>query len=227
MKKMILAACMSVLFFGVQAQETYNSSGRQGAPRFKENKQVKGFDPHRLIFGGGLSAGFSGGTLILGVSPLAGYRITDRLSAGVRLGYLYNWIKDGQGYINGVTGAVELENVNYHLFSPGIWARFLVWNNIFVHTEFEYNIYSYKSYATTYQDPGFTSERLFDKAPSLLLGLGYRQPVSDNASFVIEVYYDVLQDIPANQRTDIYGNTYSISPYAGRIDFRVGFNIGF
>lgn len=227
MKKIALFLFCILVFGTVQAQVIYNSSGKKGEAKYKENAQKKGFDAHRLIFGGGFGAGFGNGNLVLSVSPIAGYRFSERLSAGLRLGYQYNWIKDGQYYYNGATGYYNAENINYHVIAPGVWGRFIVWNNIFVHAEYEYNVFTYKEYTTILTEPWYSTSRAWDHANCLLLGVGLRQPITNNASFVFEVFYDVLQNIPANQRTDVYGNTYSISPYAGRVDFRIGFNVGF
>ncbi|HET8574128.1 MAG TPA: hypothetical protein VFL76_09675 [Edaphocola sp.] len=228
MKKIILSLLM-VCFLAttLHAQVIYNSSGKKGEAQYKQNAQKEGFDPHKLIFGGGFGFGFGSGSLTLSISPVAGYRFTDRFSAGLRLGYQYNWIKDGQYVINGMSGMVEAKNFNYHIIGPGVWTRFIVWNNIFLHAAYEYNIFTYKSYNTTYTMPGTSSYRAWDHANSLLLGIGLRQPVSDNASFVLMVGYDVLQNISSNMRTDVYGQKYSISPYAGTLDVRIGFNIGF
>lgn len=227
MKKTILIIVCSLFFASLHAQVIYNSSGKKGKPEYKENAQKKGFDSHKLIFGGGLGFGFGYGVLALSVSPIVGYRISDRFSAGFRLGYQYNWIKNGQSYINGVSAAIDYPNLNYHIIAPGLWTRFIVWNNIFLHAEYEPNIFTYKKYETSYLSPGYTTKRVWDHANCLLLGLGLRQPISDNASLVILVSYDVLQNIPSNMRIDGGGNEYSISPYANRVDFRIGFNIGF
>ena len=227
MKKLALTLLCGLLLTTLHAQVIYNSSGKKGEAQYKKNAEKKGFDPHKLIFGGGLGAGFGSGALVLSVSPVVGYRLTDRLSAGFRLGYQYNWIKNGQLYINGISGAVEGQNLNYHIVAPGVWGRFIVWNNIFLHAEYEYNVFTYKDFIGSNMPPGYMATRTWDHANCLLVGVGLRQPVSDNASFVFEIYYDVLQNIPSNLRTDINGNQYSISPYAGRVDFRIGFNIGF
>ena len=50
-------------------------------------------------------------------------------------------------------------------------------------------------------------------APSVLVGIGYRQPITDNSSLYIMGMYDVLQ--------------HEYSPYRGGIFPRIGFNIGF
>ena len=227
MKKIVLALMVCFLAGTVNAQVIYNSSGKKGEAQYQRNAEKKGFDPHKLIFGGGFSFGFGSGSLLLSVSPIAGYRFTDRFSAGLRMGYQYNWTKDWPFTYNGITGYGVIKNLNYHIISPGVWGRFIVWDNIFIQAEYEYNIFTYKNYISSPKEPGYISSRAWDHANSLLLGIGLRQPVSDNSSFVLIASYDVLQNISSNMRTDVYGQEYSISPYAGTLDVRIGFNIGF
>ena len=226
MKKIILSALIGIVCSSAAiAQETYNSSGRGGAAKYKENQQKKGFDINRLIFGGGLGFGMGTGSLSFGISPVVGYRITDNFSAGISLGYQYLRVKDYFPVLNYRTANYDLYNLNANTFSGGVWARYVIWQNLFAHVEFENNYSTYKDYFSD-QD-GVFSERINQYVPCLLLGGGFRQPISDNASFVIMALYDVLQDIPGNTRVDQQGNKYSVSPYANRLDFRVGFNIGF
>ena len=54
----------------------------------------KGFDPSRIICGGGFGFGFGSVTNIEQLSPIVGYRFTDQFSAGIGLGYQYFSIKD-------------------------------------------------------------------------------------------------------------------------------------
>lgn len=226
-KQSVFIILFSLLFIfdNSFAQEKYNSSGRKGDANYTPNRQKSGFDPNRLILGGGFDGGGGSGIFALGVSPLVGYRVTNHFSAGVQLGYQYMWVKNGQWAMDGNSGQILYKNLNYHIVSPGVWARMLLFSNVFLMTQYEHNIYSYKGYVTS--TSGLTARRQWDKSASLLLGAGLRQPISNNSSFVIMAFYDVLQNIKYNQRIDAQGNTYSISPYANTIGFKVGFNLGF
>lgn len=227
MKRIILLALTAILALGnVQAQEVYNSSGKRGEAKYKANQQKKGFDVNRLIFGGGLGFGMGNGSISFGISPVVGYRITDNFSAGISLGYQYFRIKDYIPVYNPNSSNYEFYNFNSNMFSGGVWARYVIWQNIFAHVEFENNYTTYKDYY--YDQRGVNSERISQYVPCLLLGGGFRQPIGENASFVVMALYDALQNIPSNTRVDPSNNQrYSISPYANRLDFRVGFNIGF
>ena len=90
----------------------------------------------------------------------------------------------------------------------------MIFTNLFVHAEYEHNFMSFTDYRFDLNGNGtIESYKLKYNSPALLLGLGYRQPVSDNASFVILALYDVIQD--------------KYSPYYRRIDLRIGLNVGF
>ncbi len=225
MRKYFLLSLLCLAVAYAQAQEIYNSSGKRGEAQYKPNATKKGFDPNKLILGGGLGFGVASGTLSFSIAPIVGYRITDRFAAGISLGYQYFRVKDGIGIYNYQTNRPEFYNLNYHLFAPGVWGRFVAWQNLFLHAEFEHNFMTYNNYYSDYQ--GIHKSRVADNVPCLLVGAGYRQPVGEYVSIVFMALYDVLQNIPGNQRVDNAGNSYSLSPYAGRVDFRIGFNIGF
>lgn len=224
MKKFLWVTLLCLTCYSMHAQETYNSSGRGGDAKYKVNQTKKGFDPNRLIFGGGLGLSF-GSTTAISVSPIIGYRITDNFAAGVSLGYQYFRVNDYIPVYNYQTSGYDYYDYKSSVFSTGLWARYVFLENFFVHTEFEYNFMSFNDYYSDYN--GVYSEKTKYNVPSLLLGGGYRQPVGEHLSFVVMALYDVLQDIPGNTRVDQQGNRYSLSPYADRIDFRVGVNIGF
>ncbi len=227
MKKWLVILVMLFISAGVFAQEHYNSSGKKGNTSYKPNQKEKGFNTDKLIFGGGIGGGMGSGSVAVMVSPIIGYRITDYFSAGVSLGYMYWHQKDYFGVYNTNTSSYDLFNLNAHTFAPGVWTRFVPLDFLFVHLEYEHNLMTFKNYefGSNNQPNSF---REWQSVPCLLVGGGYRQPITDRASFVIYGLYDVLQNIPSNMRTDpSTGTRYSISPYARRLDIRMGVNFGF
>jgi hypothetical protein len=198
MKRITLIVCLLFsLCLQAGAQEIYNSSGARNA-RPKPQKEG-GFDPQRLIFGGGLWVTFGQVTSIY-VAPVVGYRFSDRFAAGTGLTYEY-W-RD------------KVYEQDYNLLAPSIWTRFLVFQNLFLQAEYQQ---SFMSFSWMGFDPNGSGNvvRLKDKfsVPSLLLGGGYRQPITENSSMYMMAMYDVIQD--------------PMSPYRGIVDFRIGFNVGF
>lgn len=207
MKKicMMIALCL-MAGAGANAQEVYNSSGARTTVPKKPTKP-KGFDPQRLIFGGGLGLSF-GDVTSIGVAPIIGYRITENFAGGVGLGYQYLRVKD-YIYIQGT-------NYDYktNLISPSVWLRHIVFSNFFAHAEYEHNFMTFTDYRFDPNGSGnIESYKLKYNSPALLLGAGFRQPVTENSSFIVLALYDVIQD--------------KYSPYYNRLDFRFGFNVGF
>lgn len=214
MKKILLALIVSVTGVSAFAQDTvYSSSGRPVSDyRKRQKEEDKKFDKSKLIFGGGLIFGIGNGITNLGLSPIVGYRFTDKLAAGIGLGYQYYGNKQAKQYYD--TSQPTPYPVNdFHLktsiYSASLWARYLVFNNIFVHLEPEMN--SYKRFVDWENNYSVELERVF--VPSILVGAGIRQPITDRLSLVGILLYDVLQE-PG-------------SPYYRRVDIRFGFNVGF
>ncbi len=229
MKKLLLPLLLLINFSQIDAQEIYNSSGKPGAAQYKENQTKKGFDARRLVFGGGLGLAFGTITNIY-VAPSIGYRLTDKFAAGISVGYNYYREKDRLFSYNRNTQQRKTIPFTQSIYTGGVWGRYLIIPNIMVQAEFEVNNISYINFSKgTYDDKHGWSQYYKDRMsiPSLLLGGGYRQPIGELGSMYIMAMYDVLQDIPANTRVDQTGTKYSISPYADRIDFRIGFTIGF
>lgn len=214
MKKIIFTLLVSTLAFSTYAQEIYSSSGK---PLNENNKttdeeEEKGFNPNNMIFGGGFVLGAGGGVTNIGISPIIGYRFTERLSAGIGLGYQYLSVKNYDAYIDN-TGASRSYTLKTSIYSGSIWSRFVVWQNVFLHVEPEMifwnrvnNVY-YDAVANKVVED---KKNLF--VPRLLLGGGLRQPISDRVSFVATALYDVIQD--------------PNSPYNG-FDIRFGVVAGF
>lgn len=187
------------------AQETYNSSGARMAARPKQ-QQKKGFDKEKLVYGGGFSFNFFNGVFSAGLSPVLGYRITDRFVAGIGLGYVYASQRD----FNRI--GAQTFPLRRHLITPSAWARYLVISNFFVHVEGEYNVQNWRFTEANFQGEP-EKARLTVSSPAVLVGGGLRQPIAEYSSLFIMGLYDVLQD--------------PNSPYyRNGIDFRVGVNIG-
>ncbi len=210
--KRLLVVILICIGFSASSQEVYTSSGKPANAR-KRQQEEKGFDASKLIFGGGLALGF-GTVTNLGISPVVGYRITDNFAAGISLGYQYNRIKNFWSIQDPVTGAYKNIHYKASILSGGVWTRYVVWQNIFAHAEYEHNLLTYNEPAYDQNGSGNIVEKKTKlDAPALLLGGGFRQPMTENSSFVISALYDVLQ--------------HEYSPYGNQLFFRFGFNVGF
>lgn len=202
--------CLSI---EATAQRVYTSSGRPLNARKKEEHKKKGFDISRIVLGGGIGFSWGDQYASFSISPVVGYRILDKLAVGVGGGYQYFWQKNFFS-VPDVYGIEHLYDLKASITSVSVWARYMVFPRLIVHAEYEHNFFSYTDYRFSSSGTGdIESYREKYNAPSVLLGIGYRQPVGENASVFIMGMYDVVQD--------------KYSPYGNTIFPRIGFNIGF
>ena len=218
MKRLYATLFLSLFLTAVVAQEeVYSSSGKPLNRTQKNVKDDRLIDPGRLIIGGWGLFGIGAGVTNIGVTPILGYRITDNFSAGIGFGYQYLRIKNNNTVIvDPNVGTEEYRPLNAHIYSPSVWLRHIIWNNIFGHVEYEQNIFSQTRYTndhTQYATRPIIKIKETISVPSLLVGGGLRQPVGERSSLVIMLLYDVLQDIN--------------SPYRNTVAIRFGFNHGF
>lgn len=207
MKNVILALLLITGISYASAQEVYTSSGKPGY--HKKSKKTQGYDPDRLILGGGFTAGFGSGYVNVGASPIVGYRITNSFSAGIGLGYQYY-----QEPHDNIDPADPLKVFYYkeNIVYPNVWARMMVYRNFYVTSSFEYDIITlkYPGYDGVSANPTTLKANVTNSC--LLMGAGFRQPLGGRVSMFIEMVYDVLQG--------------KYSPYVGPPTFRVGFAAG-
>ena len=156
--------CLLILGGSVLAQDSIQSDSPAPQP-----KQDIG---QRIYYGGSIGLTFGSYTRI-GVYPLVGYKITPKLSAGIKLGYEY--IKDNRY-------ATQYETSNY---GASLFTRYRIIPQLYAHVEFaglNYELYN----------PLGESQR--EWVPFLLVGGGYSQPVGPRTWLNVEVLFDVLQN---------------------------------
>lgn len=212
MKRTSLLLTLCLLFtLAANAQQVYNSSGRRTPMKKKVDHS---FDPSKLIFGGGVGFQIDNGVFGFSVAPIVGYRITDKLSAGVGLSYQLISAKNYIVVTDPTTGLDKTYNYNASILTPSVWARYIVFENFFVQGSFERN---FQSFTDVRYDPNGSGQiesfKRKYQSSAALVGGGFRQPITDNSSFVVMLLYDVIGD--------------KYSPYVSRLDYRVGFNVGF
>lgn len=193
---MILLLFVSLSY--ASAQDVYTSSGKTN---YKKAKKHKGYDPDKLIVGGGINGGFNSGAVAAGLSPFVGYRLTKNLSAGVGVGYLYSRIPD---YYDQLTDKIYY--ANSHLVYPSVWARYVVWRNIFLSTAYEYDLINQKRPLDQYGQLNPTKSSYTNSC--MWVGAGLKQPIAGRVSLYAELRFDVLQQ--------------PNSPYLNGPDLRVG-----
>jgi hypothetical protein len=172
-----LMACISPMIAQVEPPPRTSSSNREP---FID----------RLTFGGHLGLQFGNQTYVE-VAPLVGYRITERLIAGIGLKYIYYKFDD------------RYLVYSDHLYGGGPFARYLIFEELFVHVEHEVlNMRVYDYLTRTFQRKNISS---------VFVGGGYRQMIGDNSAIELMLLYNINESIN--------------SPYINPI-FRVGFGFG-
>ena len=183
-----MLVCLSAS--GSFAQDVYTSSS--GLKGYRHKRPQKGYDPAKLIVGGGINFGYSGDYANFGISPIVGYLFSDAFSAGIGVGYqFYKAPNEEVTYITNQPSYIR-ENIVF----PSIWAKYQVYKNWFADASAEYNIINVSGQAIAYDQNGnqyAVNSNFNTGVPCLLLGVGYRQPLGGRVSVFVEGLVDVLQ----------------------------------
>lgn len=203
MKKLLLAVLLLMGVTGAMAQQVYNSSGKAN---YKKKKHT-GYDPDKLVLGGGINLGIGSGYASLGVSPIAGYRVGKHWFAGVGLGYQYLQMPDKIDQYNNIL--LSFQNIVY----PSAWTRVFVYRNIYAVGIYEYDIINKKSSEMNVFTSEFEPVKQNISNQCLFVGVGTKQSLGGRVSLYMELVYDVIQG--------------KNSPYpTGSPNIRVGLAIG-
>lgn len=128
---------MVILIIAVSAQD---AEAQRKKKKKKRGEPETSFAMEKLWYGGSATLGFSGsGSLSVftaGLSPMVGYKITPAISAGPRVGFLYQYVR-GQASDN------TIKSVGLGSYSMGLFARAKFLRSLFVHTEYSYEINTY------------------------------------------------------------------------------------
>ncbi|MBP6978883.1 MAG: hypothetical protein KBB71_11290 [Lentimicrobiaceae bacterium] len=154
------------------AQDHTRDSILHARPSFKD----------RIFLGGNFGVQFGEITLV-DVSPLAGYRITTRLSAAVGLIYQY-YQEDYYQY-----------RYSTHIFGGRIWLRYNVFRGLFAHAEYE--LLNYDPYDSFLEDDRIS-------VSSYLLGGGYTQWLGGNSFISLSVLWDLNESAYSLYRNPVF-----------------------
>jgi hypothetical protein len=167
--------------------------------QIEEEKTNKPSIKEKLFFGGGLGLSF-GDVTFVNIAPVVGYRITPKLSAGLRLFYQYRSYKD---YYSGTGNQTYSSND----FGVGVFGRFIVFGPIYIQAEYEYTSYEYYIQIDEKQRLGFNS---------FMAGGGFMQPMGRNVAFFLTAMYNFS-----------YKDDNSPQPYGSPLILRMGVSAGF
>ena len=120
---------------------------------------------NRIYVGGNIGLQF-GTVTFIDISPLVGYRITDKLSAGI--GFTYWYFKDNR----------ILTDINPNVYGGRIFGKYYLFPNVFAYSEYEVlNM----EVITSIGSYNYLRERM--NVESLFIGGGYSQRIGEHASF--------------------------------------------
>ena len=147
----------------------------------------------RLYFGGNFGLQFGNFTHIE-ASPIVGYMINDKLSAGV--GVVYQYFR--------VRGSNQFNDYETNIYGGKLFGRYNFSQQLFGYTEYENISLEFRSSQTA------DLSRIW--VPAFFIGGGYFQPIGNRAGFTIMALYNLLHN-PAR-------SPYN-SPFVLRVGFTI------
>jgi hypothetical protein len=161
-KILLILFCISA---AIQAQDSTSTK----KPKPKTQPKEKFSD--KVFFGGNIGMQF-GTITFFEFSPLVGYRINEKVSAGIGLTYQYYQYKDR--YIDFKT----------NVYGGRVFGRYFFTDYLFGHAEYEYlNLEAFD----------FRRHRV--DVGSLMAGGGYYQRFSDRAGIVAMILYNFTESV--------------------------------
>jgi len=140
----------------------------------------------RIYFGGNFGLNFGTDYSVVEVAPLAGYKLTEKLSVGLGITYIYYSVRNR--YSN--------EKYQSSIYGGDIFARYFFLDNLFGHVE---------TGALNLDVPAVYYPYALSRqwVPNFLVGGGYRSQIGEHASFVIMLLYDLIDDTNSPYRNPI------------------------
>jgi len=197
MKKTMLLSIL-VLSVNLLFSQTINtteinksdSTYQQKSPEQEQVKKQKKAKSHqnKLFFGGSLGFSFGSYTSIR-VYPMIGYKLTPKLSTGVK--FMYEYSKH------------NASSNTYNNYGASIFARYRIIPQIYVHAEYNY---------MNYQGYNYNNEGYRYAVPYLFLGGGFVQRIGKSTYAYAEILFDVLNDSnsPYNEWNPFYSVGVSV-----------------
>lgn len=134
----------------------------------KPPKQKSSF-ASKLYYGGTIGLSFGSYTRV-GIYPLVGYKLTPKLSVGVKFAYEY------------ISNSSNNETYTSSNYGGSLFARYRIIPPLYVHVEYAQMSYEF------YNNDGR------EWVPFLLAGAGYSKSIGGKAWVNVEVLFDLLQD---------------------------------
>ena len=176
----------TLLSFTVRAQ--WGNEEMDEKPDFKD----------RIFTGGGLGMSFNSYSNYFSVSPLIGYKISNKLATGIGFQYRYTSYKT-------ITPRISTSD-----YGASPFVRYNVYPPLFLHAEYEY---------LNYQFVYSNGEKFRKGYGSFMMGAGIFQPLGRMAGIFAMGLYNFSYLNP--------NSLYDYSPYSSPWVFRAGITAGF
>lgn len=155
-------------------------------PKDENKEENKGFSWDKVFVGGNFWMQFGNYTFI-DISPMVGYRFTEKFSAGLGPSYQYLSIKD-LGY-----------SFSTNAYGGRVFGRYFIWQNLFTHSELELiNL------------EAFDIQRRRVNVTNLYVGGGYRQMLGERAYADIVVLWNLNESVYSPYRNPIIRAGFNI-----------------
>jgi len=165
-----------ILILFLSSQLNAQEYARQ--PREKK----KAFAKERFYLGGNFGLWF-GTTTYIELSPLLGYKITERWHVGLGLTYIYFKGTFLDQYYN-------VYSINTSVYGGRMLTRFYIMENLFAHAEYE--VLYLEAPVYDINTGSYVTQR--KSVPGFLVGGGYSQKMGARSAFYIMVLYNLIYD---------------------------------
>ncbi len=207
--KYVLFALFTLTSF-ISTAGNHEMASLYAAPA-KKKKKTTGVDLTRLLIGPGFGFGAGTRAFSFNLSPSVAYCLTEDFHVGITLGF--NYYQEAYDYNNFLNGQRETYKYKIPAYSASVFARYIFFDRMIVGIEPEINntklISSNYTYSLTTGKIIENSKRL--TVPSVLIGGGYSQRISNFGYTYLMAMYDVVQNPNAR--------------YYQTLDFRFGIMI--
>lgn len=150
-------------------------SGHVAAQSNHTNEELKEMTFGQRLYYGGMVGGSFGTITNLQLTPVVGYRIMHRWSAGVGVNYQY--YQDSRP-----------PSFDTHIYGGNIHTRVYIWDQLFAHGELE-------ALSLEYIDRSQFEYQIERRVvPALFIGAGYFIPIGQRSGLAITFLYDLIQD---------------------------------
>jgi hypothetical protein len=160
-----------MLLMGLRLTSSAQDDGYVPKPRPVHHDQPKTDLMDKLYFGGNIGLQFGQGGYYGEISPMVGYKVTDKFSVGPTLTYIhYDFVYP-----------FPIGEISNEIYGAGAFARYFVLPNVFLHAE--------AKFINGYWQDGERSNLY-----PVLIGGGYRSKFGSKASAFVMLLYDVNYD---------------------------------